>query len=247
MAEVINPTNTPSLPLSDNQTNDSANDENTAPSTSTATASNGQNVTVFHDPENFNVKHPLQNQWTLWFTKPPTGRGDNWNDLLKEVVTFDSVEEFWGVYNNIAAASQLAHKSDYHLFKRGVRPEWEDSQNKHGGKWSYQFKDKKGIDIDELWLHAQLAAIGETLEEDNDNEVMGVVINVRKAFFRIGLWTRTVGKAKAGDGAGKEALMKIGQRFKETMKLGPNEQVEFSGHTDSAHAGSTRAKAKFIV
>ena len=25
-------------------------------------------------------------------------KGDNWNDLLKEVVTFDSVEEFWGVY-----------------------------------------------------------------------------------------------------------------------------------------------------
>ncbi len=76
---------------------------------------------------------------------------------------------------------------------------------------------------------------------------MGVVINIRKAFFRIGLWTRTVGKAKTGEGAGKDALMKIGQRFKETMKLGPTEQVEFSGHTDSAHAGSTRAKAKFIV
>ena len=27
-------------------------------------------------------------------------KGDNWNDLLKEVVTFDSVEEFWGVYVN---------------------------------------------------------------------------------------------------------------------------------------------------
>lgn len=25
-------------------------------------------------------------------------QGDNWNDLLKEVVTFDSVEEFWGIY-----------------------------------------------------------------------------------------------------------------------------------------------------
>jgi len=92
-----------------------------------------------------------------------------------------------------------------------------------------------------------LAAIGETLEEDNDNEVMGVVINVRKSFFRIGLWTRTVGKSKGGDGAGKEALLKIGQKFKETMKLPPNEQVEFSGHTDSAHSGSTRAKAKFVV
>jgi translation initiation factor 4E len=31
-------------------------------------------VTVFHDPEHFNVKHPLMNKWTLWFTKPPTGK-----------------------------------------------------------------------------------------------------------------------------------------------------------------------------
>jgi translation initiation factor 4E len=30
--------------------------------------------TVFHDPENFNVKHPLMHQWTLWFTKPPSGK-----------------------------------------------------------------------------------------------------------------------------------------------------------------------------
>lgn len=25
-------------------------------------------------------------------------KAENWNDLLKEVVTFDSVEEFWGIY-----------------------------------------------------------------------------------------------------------------------------------------------------
>lgn len=31
-------------------------------------------VTVFHDPDNFNVKHPLMNPWTLWFTKPPSGK-----------------------------------------------------------------------------------------------------------------------------------------------------------------------------
>lgn len=30
--------------------------------------------TVFHDPNNFNVKHPLMNMWTLWFTKPPSGK-----------------------------------------------------------------------------------------------------------------------------------------------------------------------------
>jgi translation initiation factor 4E len=162
--------------------------------------------------------------------------------------------------NNIAPVSDLALKSDYHLFKEGVRPEWEDAQNKHGGKWSYQFKDKRSVPIDDLWLHVMMAAIGETLEDEDDGEVMGVVVNVRKAFFRIGVWTRTIGKhiPNRGDGdvaggkgrsqdKGRDILLSIGKRFKEILRLPPVEIVEFSGHTDSAHIGSTRAKAKFTV
>ncbi|PWW76908.1 eukaryotic translation initiation factor 4E [Tuber magnatum] len=207
---------------------------------------NKQQLTVFHSPDNFNVKHPLMNKWTLWYTKPPSNKGENnWNDLLKEVVTFDSVEEFWGIYNNIAKTSELSLKSDYHLFKTGVRPEWEDPQNKHGGKWAYQFKDKRGVPIDELWLNVILAAIGETLESDKDKEIMGAVVNVRKAFFRIGLWTKTTGGAK---GTPKEvALMEIGKRFKEVLRLGDKDLVEFSGHTESAHSGQSRAKAKYVA
>lgn len=151
--------------------------------------------------------------------------------------------------NNITPTSDLALKSDYHLFKRGVRPEWEDSQNKHGGKWAFQFKDKKAINIDALWLHVMLAAIGENLEDEDDNEVMGVVVNVRRGFYRIGLWTRSVGRAAGSRTAeqGKETLQKIGKRFKQALQLKENEPVEFSGHTDAAHSGSTRAKAKFTV
>ena len=105
-----------------------------------------------------------------------------------------------------------------------------------------------------------LAAIGETLEEENDGEVMGVVVNVRKGFYRVGVWTRTIGKSIPGGGEGdvaggkgrtpekgQEILKNIGSRFKEVLMLPANEVVEFSGHTDSAHAGSTRAKAKFTV
>lgn len=162
--------------------------------------------------------------------------------------------------NNIVPVSELSLKADYHLFKEGVRPEWEDPQNKHGGKWSYQYKDKRNVDIDSLWLHVMLAAIGETLEEEDDGEVMGVVVNVRKGFYRIGVWTRTIGKhiPNRGDGdiaggkgrspaKGQEVLLSIGRRFKEILKLPNTEAVEFSGHTDSAHSGSTRAKAKFTV
>jgi len=105
-----------------------------------------------------------------------------------------------------------------------------------------------------------MGAIGETLENEDDGEVMGVVVNVRKAFFRIGVWTRTIGKSIPGRGEGdvaggkgrsgekgKEILLSIGRRFKEVLELPASEQVEFSGHTDSAHSGSTRAKAKHVV
>ncbi|KAK3112565.1 eukaryotic translation initiation factor 4E [Teratosphaeriaceae sp. CCFEE 6253] len=219
-------------------------------------------ITVFDDPANFNVKHALQNAWTLWFTKPPSGKQD-WNELLKEVISFDSVEEFWGIYNNITPASELAQKSDYHLFKKGVRPEWEDLQNKHGGRWAYTFKGGNRAN-DDVWLHLMLAGIGETLEEESDNEVMGVVVNIRKGFWRVGLWTRTAGQAPKKSGAaaaaaaapaagadekeeGKKRLERIGKRFKSVLQLPEAEQVEFSGHADSAHSGSSRAKAKFAA
>jgi len=105
-----------------------------------------------------------------------------------------------------------------------------------------------------------LGAIGETLEEEEDGEVMGVVVNVRKAFYRIGVWTRTTGRHVPGRGdgdiaggkgrsaeKGKDILTSIGRRFKTVLQLPPNEMLEFSGHTDSAHSGSTRAKAKMVV
>lgn len=192
----------------------------------------------------------------------------DWNELLKEVITFNTVEEFWGIYvsssvscnrqlhsltsqqNNITPASELAQKSDYHLFKSGVRPEWEDPQNKHGGRWAYTFKERKAND--DIWLHVLLAAIGEQLEDESDNEVMGVVVNIRKSFYRIGLWTRTAAKNAPGQKGrsteeAKAVLEKIGKRFKEVLQVKDMEQVEFMGHSDSAHAGSSRAKAKFSV
>jgi len=49
-----------------------------------------------------------------------------------------------------------------------------------------------------------LAAIGETLEKEGDDEVMGVVVNARKGFYRIGLWTKSCSNT--------EVLRSIGYR-----------------------------------
>lgn len=67
-----------------------------------AGAQGAEGTTVFENPDNFDVKHPLASRWTLWFDNP-TQQGhlsrstrNNWGEGLNRVVDVDTVEEFWG-------------------------------------------------------------------------------------------------------------------------------------------------------
>ena len=39
------------------------------------------------------------------------------------------------MYNNIYSVEEIMPNTDYMLFKKGIRPEWEDAFNRDGGKW----------------------------------------------------------------------------------------------------------------
>lgn len=64
-ANPTSPVDLSTIPISPD--GESSNGEKAAPS-------GDEPITVFHDPDNFNVKHPLMHKWTLWFTKPPSGK-----------------------------------------------------------------------------------------------------------------------------------------------------------------------------
>lgn len=43
------------------------------------------------------VSHPLQNAWTFYFDNPLLNtNAQSWAENLKELVTVDTVESFWG-------------------------------------------------------------------------------------------------------------------------------------------------------
>ncbi|KAG0250157.1 eukaryotic translation initiation factor 4E [Mortierella polycephala] len=184
-------------------------------------------VTVFNDPINFNAKHPLHNSWTLWFDNPgKKSNANNWEQSLKDLISIDTVEDFWGVYNNILKTCDMPVSSNYHLFKQGIKPMWEDSANKNGGKWSIQLPRNKFMnEIDNIWLFTMLACIGEAFE--HENEVCGVVVSVRKAFFRIALWTRSSDN--------QEKAMSIGRTLKKSANI--DGTMEFQSHHDSSKTG----------
>jgi len=242
--------------------------------------------TVFSDPKNFNVKHPLYSPWTLWFDSPATkGRNlpqtpvsafpqtpvpqtpsvvaaQGWMEDIKRVISFDSVEEFWGLYNNIVPPSQLPQKANYYLFKEGIIPAWEDEANKHGGKWSIQLpRDKNRGNVDKMWLYTMLAAIGETFDPTPDDAegplaqslITGVIVSIRPQFYRISIWTRLAPSQTEEDKL-RERIEAVGRYFKagvlgyqESARLaGPlATEVEFLSHRDSEKKG--KAAKKIIV
>ncbi|KAF8560411.1 cap binding protein [Imleria badia] len=233
--------------------------------------------TIFSDPTNFNVKHPLYSPWTLWFDSPATkGRNlpqtpissfpqtpvlqtpgaaaaQGWMEDIKRVISFDSVEEFWGLYNHIVPPSQLPQKANYYLFKAcltvpdaekhcsylaqgGIIPAWEDDANKNGGKWSIQLpKEKNRSNVDKMWLYTMLAAIGETFdpyltsgespEPNSQSLITGVIVSTRPQFYRLSIWTRL---APGDDDKLRERIETVGRHFK-TSVLGYAESQKLAG------------------
>lgn len=183
------------------------------------------------EPSNFAVKHPLQNGWTIWFDNP--GKRTNqasWGDHLRKITTFDTVEDFWRVFNNLKPASSLPQGSNYHIFKEHIEPKWEDPANSKGGKWTVSVPPKsRGSTLDQMWLWTVLACIGETIRSPDD--VCGLVVSVRKAGDRVQIWTK--------DATNEQACRDIGRSLKETLELPDNVIIGYQSHADSMKKSST--------
>ncbi|CAG8480347.1 4363_t:CDS:2 [Acaulospora colombiana] len=88
--------------------------------------------------------HPLHFTWVFWFMhRIPGSKIQNYESSMKKIAAFSSIEDFWAVYSHLRRPHELPNISDYHLFKQGIRPVWEDDTNINGGKWIVRLK--KGL------------------------------------------------------------------------------------------------------
>ncbi|PVU92742.1 hypothetical protein BB561_003623 [Smittium simulii] len=147
-------------------------------------------TTVFADPVNFNAYHPLKNEWTLWYDCPSKKINEhNWTQNLKNLTNFKTIEDFWGVINNIVPSNELSLGANYHIFKSGIKPMWEDPNNERGGRLSISFQKSTGDRINDIWLQSLAFTIGANFE--HDDEICGIIFSNRKVCFRISLWLKS--------------------------------------------------------
>jgi|Transcript_61220 translation initiation factor 4E len=187
-----------------------------------------------------NDKHPLENTWVIWYDSRRLHQQNpnDWFGNLQTVAIFSTVEDFWSTYNHIKRPNDLEFGANYHMFKHGVKPMWEDSANEKGGKWVMTLQKEDASRMDDLWELLLLSMIGEYLDDgagdnskDGHSQICGAVLSRRKAGPRISVWTR--------DRENTQALKNIGQRLRSILKLSDKTPLEYQSHADSIATGTS--------
>ncbi|KAL9632318.1 MAG: hypothetical protein Q9164_005392 [Protoblastenia rupestris] len=174
-------------------------------------------------------EHSLKSTWIVWY-RPPTSKYSDYEKSTIPLAHFSSAEAFWAVYAHLKRPSTLPAVSDYHIFKKGIRPVWEDEENKKGGKWIIRLK--KGVS-DWYWEDLLLAMVGDQFAEAGE-EVCGAVLSVRSGEDVLSVWTRIDGGRN----------IKIRETIKRLLAFPPDTTIVWKSHDDSIAQRSAMDQAR---
>ncbi|KAI9798673.1 MAG: hypothetical protein M1833_004662 [Piccolia ochrophora] len=163
-------------------------------------------------------EHALKYTWIVWY-RPPTSKYSDYEKSTIPLASISSVESFWTIYSHLKRPSSLPSISDYHIFKQGIRPVWEDKENRKGGKWIVRLK--KGV-ADRYWEELLLGIVGDQFAEAGE-EVCGAVLSVRGGEDVLSIWTRIDGGRN----------IKIRETIKRLLAFPPDTNIVWKSHDDS--------------
>ncbi|KAI9450757.1 translation initiation factor eIF 4e-like domain-containing protein [Russula earlei] len=174
--------------------------------------------------------HPLRSTWVFWFRqqRAPGNKITNYEEGIKKISSFASVESFWSLWTHLHPPSALLPTTDYLLFHQGVRrPVWEDPLNLPGGKWILRLR--KGV-ADRIWEDLVLALIGDQFagvaptHEDEWPEICGCTISVRQNEDILSVWNR-IDEPKLRE--------RIRDRIRAVLHLPQSTIMEYKSNNDS--------------
>uniref|UniRef100_A0A2K6D1S1 Eukaryotic translation initiation factor 4E type 2 n=1 Tax=Macaca nemestrina TaxID=9545 RepID=A0A2K6D1S1_MACNE len=169
-------------------------------------------------------RHPSSTT-NFWYSQdnPASTSSQSYEQRYQQHWHLCPVEQFWRFYSHMVRPGDLTGHSDFHLFKEGIKPMWEDDANKNGGKWIIRLR--KGL-ASRCWENLILAMLGEQFMVGE--EICGAVVSVRFQEDIISIWNKT-----ASDQA---TTARIRDTLRRVLNLPPNTIMEYKTHTDSIKA-----------
>ncbi|KAJ1851885.1 hypothetical protein GGH12_005767 [Coemansia sp. RSA 1822] len=171
--------------------------------------------------------HALRFAWSFWFIhRAPGHKISDYEAAMTRVATFASVETFWAAYSHLKRADKVPTITDYHMFRAGVRPVWEDAANMAGGKWMIRLK--KGVSP-RMWEKLCMAVVGDVFGVGD--EVCGIVLSIRNSEDIVSLWNKNALDTKT--------TLHIRDSMKLVMGLPSSCVLEYKAHNDSLRDNSS--------
>ena len=139
---------------------------------------------------------------------------------LQLIGTFATCEQFWQIYSHLVRPGDLNSHSDFHMFKKGIKPLWEDEANRYGGKWIVRLR--KGLSS-RCWENLVMAMLGEQFMVGE--EICGAVVSIRYQEDILSVWNRTANDTGVTN--------RIRDTFRRVLNLPPGTTIEYKAHNDS--------------
>ena len=141
---------------------------------------------------------------------------------IREIATVKTVEQFWKTYDYLIRPNDLPNTTDYHFFREGIKPTWEDRSNARGGKWIVRLR--KGL-ASRYWEEVILALIGCQFTGIPNGEVCGAVVSIRYNEDIVSVWNKT-----AND---REVVDRLRDAIKRILQLPTFVHMEYKPHETS--------------
>ena len=145
-----------------------------------------------------------------------------YENSIKIIATIKTVEDFWSCYDYLVRPNNLPTTTDYHFFREGIKPTWEDQHNCRGGKWIVRLR--KGL-ASRYWEEVILALIGCQFTGIPDGEVCGAVVSIRYSEDIVSVWNKT-----AND---REITERLRDAIKRILQLPSFVHMEYKPHETS--------------
>lgn len=166
----------------------------------------------------------LNNDFTIWYTyfsKPKHKQTRKFEEILTKVGTFKTAEEFWGINQHMKKPDSLTRGCQFYLFRKNIRPIWEDSENLGGGRFFVNINNNDIKKVNLFWEDLMISFL--ITNDDTLKKICGVVLNKRVSEIIFSIWTKNINQ---------EEENKIREWFRNIFGFDKKREIEYKKHSD---------------
>ena len=167
-------------------------------------------------------RHALAHKFRFFVVEGSTDEDGHLDDTSGDDLcctdSFDTVEQFWHVYDHLVRAGDLPPNTDLCLFRDGIKPDIEEDANVGGGRWTVKLR--KGLSS-RMFEALILAAIGRAYRLDDD--MCGVVVSSRAEEDILSVWSSH---------RDREGTLRLQRAIIAILSLPPSTALEYKRHAN---------------